>query len=76
MTVQYYEGDYELQERMLPWQRAGLQETATGYGAKLTSYCMARLADGRLRRVYVTCYGNIGSTWITLDRQRLYLRGY
>ena len=46
----------------LPWQSRGLSQTATGYGAKLTtghkiSFC------GRLYRLYNTCYSNCGSVW-------------
>lgn len=51
----------------LPWQERGLTQTASGYGKKLTSSRMVRLEDGRVRRVYVTCYSNIGTAWIVLD---------
>lgn len=72
--VDYLEGDYQLIDKPLAWQLRGLQETATGYGAKLTSGRVVRLADGRERRVYVTCYSNNCSAWITLGGKRLYLR--
>jgi len=74
MPVQYLEEPYELIERPLPWQRRGLQETVTGYGAKLTSSRCVKLPDGRVRRIYITCYSNNGSAWITLNGERLYLR--
>jgi hypothetical protein len=72
--VEYLEGEYRLIEKPLAWQRRGLQETATGYGAKLTSERMVLLPDGRKRRIYITCYSNNGSAWITLGGKRLYLR--
>lgn len=66
---------YELRDRPLPWQLRGLQQTASGYGARLTSGYMARLPDGRMRRVYVTQFSNAGSAWVTVDGRRYYLRG-
>ena len=33
----------------------------TGYGSKLPTSKMIRLADGKWRRVYVICYSNAGS---------------
>lgn len=73
--IDYLDEPYELIERLLPWQKLGLQETASGYGRKLTSTRCVKLPDGRVRRVYVTCYSNVGSAWIILDGQRRYLRG-
>lgn len=53
----------------LPWQRMGLQYTATGYGAKIpTSDCV--YLRGRKYRVYVTQYSNAGTAWITFDGKR------
>jgi hypothetical protein len=66
MTVKYLEGDYQLIDKPLGFHLLGLQETASGYGAKLTSRRVVRLADGSERRVYVTQYSNAGSAWITL----------
>ena len=52
-----------LRYRPLWWHTAGKTQTATGYGAKLTSSKEVYF-DGRWRRVYVTCYGNGGTAWI------------
>lgn len=53
----------EIIERPLPWQSQGLQQTATGYGRKLTTPYMVRV--GRYwRRVYNTCFSNSGTLWI------------
>jgi hypothetical protein len=32
-AVLYLDRPYEKRQSMLPWQRAGLQQTASGYGA-------------------------------------------
>lgn len=55
--------------RPLAWQTAGLQQTASGYGRRLTSAYCVRLSDGRMRRVYVTLFSNSGTSWITLGGQ-------
>lgn len=38
--------------------------TVSGYGGKLPTSRMIRLADKRWRRVYVACYSNAGSAYI------------
>jgi hypothetical protein len=73
--MRYLEGEYTFLDRPLPWQIAGLQQTASGYGSKLTSSRVVKLADGRERRVYITQYSNAGTAWIVLDGERVYLRG-
>ena len=62
--------EYTREYRPLEWQRQGLQQTASGYGRKLTSRYCVRLADRRLRRVYVSQFSNAGTAWITLDGAR------
>jgi hypothetical protein len=62
----------ELSDCPLPWHDSGLQQTATGYGAKLTTawkinYC------GKLYRVYATCYSNAASHWFTAKKERIYI---
>lgn len=54
----------------LDWQKRGLQETASGYGAKLTTVHMLCL-DGRMYRVYCTCYSNNGTCYITRKGQKI-----
>ena len=61
---------YELIERPLWWHKRGLQQTSSGYGGKLTSSRCAKLEDGRIRRVYVSCWSNAGTAWIMLDGKR------
>ena len=78
--VRYHSGSYgriyadvaDLVYAPLPWQRAGLQQTASGYGGKLTTdkkihYC------GRLYRLYATCYSNAASVWFTVKGVRIYV---
>ena len=45
----------------MTWQ--GLHETASGYGARLTTEHMVRVA-GRGRRVYLYCFSNSGTLFI------------
>ena len=62
--------EYELIERPLWHHKLGLSQTASGYGSKLTSSRCAKLTDGRIRRVYITCFSNAGTAWIVLDGNR------
>lgn len=50
-------------EKPLAWQTAGLQYTATGYGAKIPTRLMLRIGK-RLHRVYSRCYGNRGCVFV------------
>lgn len=43
--------------------RQGLQKTASGYGGKIESSHKLSF-NGRLYRIYHTCYGNASSAWI------------
>ena len=72
-SIKYLESEPVLIDKPLPWQLAGRTYTATGYGAKIPSSKCVRV-NGRLRRVYVTQYGNAGSAWIILNGERRYLR--
>ena len=59
-----YIADKDFIDAPLPWQRAGLSQTATGYGRKLaTSKCI--MFNGRPRRVYCCCFSNSGVAYIT-----------
>ncbi len=74
-TINYLDDPYELVERPLWWHKQGLSQTATGYGSKLTSSRCVKLPNGKTRRIYITCYSNAGSAWITLNGKKLFLRG-
>lgn len=54
------------------WMRTGLQQTASGYGARLNSGYEIEYA-GRVYRVYVTCYSNSGSAWFMTKGKRIYV---
>ena len=66
-NLTYLTEPYEVLDRPLRWHRQGLSQTASGYGRKLTSARCVRLRDGRVRRVYVTCFSNSETAWINLD---------
>lgn len=63
-VIAYISGvhDSALVDKPLSWQLAGRSETASGYGRKLTSRMMINY-EGRLHRLYATCYGNSASMW-------------
>lgn len=65
---------FKIERRPLPWQKLGLQQTASGYGAKLATQFVVQLRKGRARRVYVTQYSNAGSAWIVVNGRKLFLR--
>lgn len=58
---QTLEVEYKIAE--MPWQKAGLTYTATGYGPRIPSRYMVKF-EGRWRRVYIACYGNAASHYI------------
>ena len=55
----------EHKEVLLPWQKAGLSYTASGYGSKIPTAQMVRLPGSqRWRRVYCCCYSNAGTCYV------------
>ena len=62
----------ELIHAPLAWQLAGLQQTQTGYGSKLTSQYKMHFA-GKVRRIYYRCYSNNASFFVMLGKERRYL---
>lgn len=56
----------------LDWQKRGLQETASGYGARLNTGYKIHF-EGKLYRVYVSQYGNSGSAWFTTKGRKIYV---
>lgn len=53
----------ELREAPLWWQQKGLQQTATGYGSRLTTPYKVKF-NNRWRRVYCRQYSNAGTLYI------------
>ena len=68
-----YLEDYELEYHPLWWHIRGLQQTATGYGRKLTTPNKVR-HNGRLYRVYCIRFSNAGTCYILPGGKPLYLR--
>lgn len=62
----------ELVSDPLPWQKRGLSQTATGYGRRLTSQYKINF-NNKLRRLYVTCLGNAGSTWFKVKGKTIFI---
>lgn len=62
----------DLIDAPLPWQKQGLQQTASGYGRKLTSSRKISY-NGKAYRLYATCYSNAASHWFTCKGQRIYV---
>lgn len=54
------------------WQKMGLMETASGYGARLNSGYKISF-NGKLYRVYTTIYGNAGSSWFKVKGRKIYV---
>ena len=55
---------------MLPWQAAGLQYTATGYGRKIPTTQVVYLA-GRRYRIYCDIFSNIGTCYVMYQGRRV-----
>lgn len=62
----------ELIHDPLWWQKRGLQQTATGYGAALTSEYKIQF-NGKLYRLYTTIYSNNGSTWFKTKGRKIFV---
>lgn len=62
----------DLIDEPLGWQQRGLQQTASGYGSKLTSRYKIDF-EGKLYRLYVTQYGNAGSTWFRVCGRKIFV---
>lgn len=74
--VLYPANTYTIEDRPLAWQTRGLQETASGYGRKLTSRRVLIGPDGRIRRIYVTCYSNAGTAYVCARGKRYLVNDY
>ena len=56
----------------LYWHKLGLQETASGYGKKLTTRYKIAHKD-RTYRVYACVFGNAGSSFIIVRGEKIFL---
>jgi hypothetical protein len=62
----------DLVDAPLDWQKRGLQQTASGYGSKLTSQYKIDF-EGKLYRLYVTQFSNAGSTWFRVHGRKVFV---
>ena len=58
-----YQEGMRLIEAPLPWQKAGLQETASGYGSRLRTVYKVQY-NGRWRRVLARCWSNTSTLYL------------
>lgn len=65
-----------MSERLLEWQRRGLQYTAAGYGTKIPTTKVIKWSDGRERRVYCDIYSNIGSCYCMIHGCKVPVGGF
>ncbi len=54
------------------WQKRGLSKTTSGYGAKTESSYKIHF-NGKLRRIYHSCYGNSSSAWFVTKGQTVFV---
>ena len=62
----------DLEHSPTPWQKLGLQETASGYGMRLNSGYKINFC-GKLYRVYVTQFSNAGSCWFKCNGRTIFV---
>ena len=77
MAIEYQDVPYSVTIKQLWWQKQGLQQTATGYGSKLTTEYMLHLPERKQPyRVYAVCWSNAASFYILKAGNRLFLRDW
>lgn len=54
------------------WHLKNIQQTASGYGNKLTT-CYKIQFNSKLYRIYATCYSNSPSLWITVKGKKIFI---
>lgn len=54
------------------WHLQGLQQTASGFGRRLTTRYKVQ-HNGRLYRVYATCISNVASNWIMVKGVKFHI---
>lgn len=76
MNILYLETQaLETKIDLLPWQKQGLQYTATGYGGKIPTHYKVK-HKGIWKRVYCAIYSNSGTLYIMQVGTKLILRDY
>ena len=64
-----------MSERLLEWQRLGLQYTATGYGTKIPTSKVIAWSDGKVRRIYCDICSNVGSCYCMIHGCKVSVEG-
>lgn len=62
----------ELVDAPMWWHKRYLSETASGYGRRLNSGLKIHF-NGRLYRIYVTCFSNAGTSWFKCKGETIYV---
>lgn len=62
----------DLIDAPLWWHERGLQQTASGYGRKLTNRYKISF-NGKEYRLYTTIFSNAGSTWFKVKGRTIYV---
>lgn len=60
----------EVIDAPLWWHTRGLRQTTSGYGKKLTTPYKVH-HNGKLRRVYCSCFSNVGTLYIMQGKEKL-----
>ena len=58
----------EIKTDLLPWQKRGLQFTASGYGKKIPTNKKARIGK-KWYRIYCCIFSNCGTCYIIKDKK-------
>lgn len=75
MRLNYLDQSFDVKDAPLWFHKAGLSETATGYGRRLRSTRMIRIKGEKIwRRVYVMCYSNSGTAYVRIKGQQYIVR--
>ena len=62
----------DLIDAPLWWHEQGLQQTASGYGRKLTNRYKISF-NGKEYRLYTTIFSNAGTTWFKVKGRTIYV---
>ena len=72
-TVMDKDGNqYPLYDCPLWWHEKGLQQTASGYGKKLTTRYKVQY-NSKMCRLYCHMYSNIGTCYIIVNKKEVFL---
>ncbi len=67
-----YADSADLVDSQPDWMKRGLQQTASGYGKQLNTGRKINF-NGKLYRLYATCFSNVASIWFTVRGTKIYV---